>query len=77
MGADAIVFSLLNALTLMPLPVSEPQRISVVNNTGKPAASFPDQRDRRACASRLPFLLPPAVSHVTAIDPEEQSLPLT
>jgi hypothetical protein len=46
-GANTIVFSVLNALILKPLPVAEPDRIYFVNNSGQPANSFPNYRDIR------------------------------
>jgi predicted permease len=47
MGANTIVFSVLNTLVLRPLPVSEPERIWSLNNSGHPANSFPNYRDIR------------------------------
>jgi predicted permease len=46
-GANTVVFSVLNALVLKPLPVAEPERIWSVNNSGQPANSFPNYRDIR------------------------------
>jgi hypothetical protein len=46
-GANTVVFSVLNALILKPLPVAEPERIYFVNNSGRPANSFPNYRDIR------------------------------
>src|ERR1017187_3882681 len=46
-GANTIVFSVLNALVLKPLPVADPERIYSVNNSGRPANSFPNYRDIR------------------------------
>ncbi len=46
-GANTVVFSVLNALVLKPLPVAEPGRIYFVNNSGRPANSFPNYRDIR------------------------------
>src|SRR5215471_2527127 len=46
-GANTIVFSVLNTLILRPLPVSEPGRLWSVNNSGQPANSFPNYRDIR------------------------------
>ncbi|HLJ13251.1 MAG TPA: ABC transporter permease [Bryobacteraceae bacterium] len=46
-GANTVVFSVLNALVLKPLPVAEPDRIYFVNNSGHPANSFPNYRDLR------------------------------
>src|SRR6266567_5671209 len=46
-GANTIVFSVLNALVLKPLPVAEPQRLFFVNNSGHPGQSFPNYRDIR------------------------------
>ena len=46
-GANTVVFSVLNALVLKPLPVAEPERIYFVNNSGRPPNSFPNYRDIR------------------------------
>jgi predicted permease len=46
-GANTIVFSVLNALVLKPLPVAAPERIYFVNNSGHPSNSFPNYRDIR------------------------------
>jgi predicted permease len=46
-GANTVVFSVLNALVLRPLPVAEPERIYFVNNSGRPPNSFPNYRDIR------------------------------
>src|SRR5215831_10900455 len=46
-GANTIVFSVLNTLLLKPLPVSGPERIWSLNNSGHPANSFPNYRDIR------------------------------
>ena len=46
-GANTVVFSVLNALVLRPLPVAAPDRIYFVNNSGRPANSFPNYRDVR------------------------------
>src|SRR5881296_2426934 len=46
-GANTIVFSVLNALVLKALPIAEPERVYFVNNSGGPAQSFPNYRDIR------------------------------
>jgi predicted permease len=46
-GANTIVFSVLNALVLKTLPIAEPERVYFVNNSGGPSQSFPNYRDLR------------------------------
>jgi predicted permease len=46
-GANTIVFSVLNALVLKPLPLVEPDRIWFVNTSDHPSNSFPNYRDIR------------------------------
>src|SRR5262249_9854925 len=46
-GANTIVFSILNALVLKPIPAVDPESIVFVNRNGHPANSFPDYRDLR------------------------------
>ncbi len=46
-GANTVVFSVLNALVLKPLPIPEPARVYFVNNSGQPANSFPNYREIR------------------------------
>lgn len=46
-GANTVVFSVLNGLLLRPLPIIEPDRVQFINNRGKPANSFPVYRDIR------------------------------
>ncbi|HLY17440.1 MAG TPA: ABC transporter permease [Bryobacteraceae bacterium] len=46
-GANTVVFSVLNALVLKALPIADPARVYFVNNTGRPAQSFPNYRDIR------------------------------
>src|SRR5215475_6192661 len=46
-GANAIVFSVLNALVLRPIPAVDPESIVFVNRNGHPANSFPNYRDLR------------------------------
>src|SRR5229473_1079219 len=43
-GANTIVFSVINALVLKPLPVRDAERIFFVNNSGHPSNSFPNYR---------------------------------
>ena len=47
LGANTIVFRVLNALILKPLPIAEPERVFFVNNSGHPANSFPNYREMR------------------------------
>jgi predicted permease len=46
-GANTIVFSVLNALVLKPLPIADAERVYFVNNSGRPSNSFPNYRDIR------------------------------
>ncbi|HLK66139.1 MAG TPA: ABC transporter permease [Bryobacteraceae bacterium] len=46
-GANTVVFSVLNALVLKPLPIPEPRQLVFVNNSGQPANSFPNYREIR------------------------------
>src|ERR1039457_89895 len=46
-GANTIVFSVLNALVLKPLPVADAERVYFVNNSGHAPNSFPNYRDIR------------------------------
>ena len=46
-GANTIVFSVLNTLILRPLPVRDAQRVWSLNTSGQPANSFPNYRDIR------------------------------
>jgi len=46
-GANTVVFSVLNALVLKSLPISDPARVFFVNNSGGPSQSFPNYRDIR------------------------------
>ena len=46
-GANTVVFSVLNALVLKALPIADPARVYFVNNSGGPAQSFPNYRDIR------------------------------
>lgn len=46
-GANTVVFSVLNALVLKALPVADAARVYFVNNSGGPAQSFPNYRDIR------------------------------
>ena len=46
-GANTIVFSVVNALVLKPLPIADPARVYFVNNSGQPSQSFPNYRDLR------------------------------
>src|SRR5260221_3263050 len=43
-GANTVVFSVINALVLKPLPVRDADRIFFVNNSGHPSNSFPNYR---------------------------------
>jgi predicted permease len=47
-GANAVVFSVVNALVLKPLPIADPARVFFVQPTGgHPTTSFPNYRDLR------------------------------
>ena len=47
-GANTVVFSVVNALVLKPLPVEQPDRVFYVQNVrGHPSHSFPNYRDLR------------------------------
>lgn len=46
-GANTVVFSVLNALLLKALPIADAARVYFVNNSGEPAQSFPNYRDIR------------------------------
>lgn len=46
-GANTIVFSVLNSLILKPLPVPNHKRLYFINNSGQATNSFPNYRDIR------------------------------
>src|SRR5207249_4287398 len=46
-GVNTVVFSVLNALVLKPLPIAGPERVYFVNNSGHTSQSFPNYRDIR------------------------------
>jgi len=46
-GANASIFSVLNALFLRPMPVHEPQRLVVLSRDADPLFSYPDYADLR------------------------------
>ncbi len=46
-GANTVVFSVLNALLLRPLPIANPGRVYAVNHSGGPGESLPNYRDIR------------------------------
>jgi predicted permease len=47
-GANTVVFSVVNALVLKPLPVQQPERVFFVQaGPGHPSTSFPNYRDLR------------------------------
>jgi predicted permease len=46
-GANALVFSVVNALVLKPLPVEHPEQLAFVETERGPGQSFPDYRDLR------------------------------
>jgi len=45
MGANTVVFSVLNALVLKALPIVDPARVYFVDNSGGPGQSMPNYRD--------------------------------
>lgn len=56
LGANTVVFSVLDALLLKPLPIAQPERVYYVNGTGIPTQSFPnyvDLRDRNSSFESL------------------------
>jgi predicted permease len=46
-GANTVVFSVLNALVLRPLPVERPRELAFLENQNGPSHSFPNYRDLR------------------------------
>jgi predicted permease len=46
-GANTVVFSVLNALVLRPLPVERPGELAFLENQNGPSHSFPNYRDLR------------------------------
>lgn len=46
-GANTVVFSVVNALVLKSLPVSEPDRLAFIQSNHGPSHSFPNYRDLR------------------------------
>ena len=46
-GANASIFSVLNALFLRPMPVQDPQRLVVLSREANPLFSYPDYADLR------------------------------
>lgn len=46
-GANTVVFSVLNALVLRDLPIENPQQVYSLINSGRPNESFPNYRDIR------------------------------
>ena len=46
-GANTVVFSVINALVLKPLPVHEPERLFFLESDSGPSESFPHYRDLR------------------------------
>ncbi|MGB9077062.1 MAG: ADOP family duplicated permease, partial [Terracidiphilus sp.] len=46
-GANAVVFSVLNALVLRPLNLPDARRLYTIEQRGEPANSYPDYRDLR------------------------------
>jgi putative ABC transport system permease protein len=65
-GVNASIFSVLNALFLRPLPVSQPGEVVVFNRTSGPLISYPDFRDFRDRSVTL--------QGVAASNPTESSL---
>ena len=46
-GANTVVFSVINALVLKPLPVHQPERLFFLESDSGPSESFPHYRDLR------------------------------
>src|ERR1700732_3917366 len=46
-GANTVVFSVLNALVLRPLPVERPNELAFLENQNGPSQSFPYYKDLR------------------------------
>jgi predicted permease len=46
-GANTVVFSVLNALVLRPLPVEQPAELAFLENQNGPSHSFPNYKDLR------------------------------
>ncbi len=56
LGANTVVFSVLDTLLLKPLPISQPERVYYVNGTRIPTQSYPnyvDLRDRNSTFESL------------------------
>jgi hypothetical protein len=52
-GANTVVFSLLNSVLLRPLPVSDPDRLLFVNRGTSSSVSYPAYRDLRDRATTI------------------------
>jgi predicted permease len=46
-GANTLVFSIVNAVVLRPLPVDRPDELAFIQRPGRPSISFPQYRDIR------------------------------
>ena len=47
LGVNTVVFGVLDALLLKPLPIAQPERVYFVNDSRFPSASYPNYRDLR------------------------------